>query len=152
MINVFVDMDGVIADFMKDADKYGMHPEKFKMQPGAFLNLEWMPTAQHGLTQLLAYHNEFNVWIATKPPAKNPYACAEKILWVRHNVPVLERKVILTQDKSLLGGPKDILIDDRPYKANAIGFKGTVMHYGGDACKDWTHVLRALREKYIEED
>ena len=60
---IYIDMDGVLADFEKAADLHGLDPKEFKMLPGAYRHLEWMPGAENALEYLIA--NGANVWIAT---------------------------------------------------------------------------------------
>lgn len=42
---IYIDMDGVLADFEKAAELHGLDPKEFKMLAGAYRHLEWMPGA-----------------------------------------------------------------------------------------------------------
>ena len=132
--NVFIDSDGPIADFDHDLKKSGLTADKFKHLPGTYL---WLPItggAEQGLAQLKALddRNLIKVWIATKTPSNSPYAYTEKVLWYRRNFPWLEDRIILTHDKSVLGTKDDLLLDDRPHKANASLFPGTFVLFRPD--------------------
>ena len=148
--NVFVDSDGPVADFDYDLRKSGMHTDDFKHVPGTYL---WLPVtkgaveALHSL-KILDDSNQLRVWIATKTPSHNPYAYTEKVLCYRRNFPWLEDRVILTHDKSLLGSEGDLLIDDRPHKANADKFRGTFVYFDPQTPHNsWHHALNQIVER-----
>lgn len=128
-INVFLDSDGPIADFDKALQASGANTEDFKFWPGVYLWLSLTPGAVDAIARLkeLDDANALRVWVATKTPSHSPYAYTEKVLFYRRHFPWLEDRVVLTHDKSLLGGPHDLLLDDRPHKANARHFKGTLV-------------------------
>ena len=52
----------------------------------------------------------FDVHILTKPVAESPICYTEKVNWIAKHIPVLLKKITMTQDKTMLKG--DILIDD----------------------------------------
>ena len=129
--NVFIDSDGPVADFEKALLLDGRPPETFKHSPGAYLWLDITPGASWGINALkvLDDEDELRVWILTKTPSSCPYAYTEKVLWYRRHFPWLEDRVILTHDKSIMGGPEDFLFDDRPHKANVEHFKGEFVYF-----------------------
>ena len=132
--NIFIDSDGPVADFDYDLKKSGMHTDDFKHVPGTYLWLSITEGASDAL-RLLKVSDDLNllrVWILTKTPSKSPYAYTEKVLWYRKNFPWLEDRVILTHDKSLLGIDNDLLLDDRPHKANADKFRGDFIYFDID--------------------
>jgi hypothetical protein len=57
---------------------------------------------------------------------------------------MLKKKLIMTQDKSLLGDSHDILIDDRPEKANCAEFPGRLIHFGN------THSFVTEKDDFTE--
>lgn len=129
--NVFIDSDGVVADFNHDLERSGLTADVFKHQPGAYL---WLPTVPGAIVAIgtlkeLDDRDLLRTWILTKTPSGSPYAYTEKILWYRRNFPWLEDRVILTHDKSLMGTSTDFLLDDRPHKANANKFRGTFVYF-----------------------
>jgi 5'(3')-deoxyribonucleotidase len=147
-LNIFVDSDGVNADFEKMKHKLGMNSETFKYEPGAYTYLEPMPGAEAAMAWLKGFDDAglLRVWIATKTPAGAPYTYSEKVLWYRWKFPWLEDRVILIHDKSLLGDEHSVLIDDRPHKGNIAHFKGEFIHFGSAKYPGWLEVRARLEE------
>lgn len=141
---IYIDMDGVVADFEKAAGLHGMDPKEFKMLPGAYRHLEWMPGAEDALQYLL--DNGANVWIATKIPHENPFSATEKLQWWQDRRPEMLKRVIITPDKGTLGNEHDMLVDDRPHKAHCEHFLGTFIHFGSDKFPGWDNVLAFLEQ------
>ncbi len=137
---IYLDMDGVIADFAGQAQARGLHPKQAKMVQGFYRDLPFMPQAQAGVRALCAMP-EFLVFLATKIPDRNPLSASEKLQWVHEHLPELEERVIITPDKSCIGRPGDYLVDDRPHKADAGHFPGTFICFGEDV-KDWQELVR----------
>ena len=130
---VYLDMDGVIADFDRAAREHEMEPKHFKRVAGAYLDLEPMPGAVEAVAHLESAG--FLVFALTKVPRSNPYAATEKLLWARRHFPSLEDRIIITPDKGAVGTARDFLVDDHPDWANAHNFPGTVVHFTGDWAK-----------------
>lgn len=130
-LNLFIDSDGPVADFDHSLKADGRHTDIFKHHAGVYLYLPVTKGAEAALCDLkeLDDAEKLRVWILTKTPSKSPYAYTEKILWYRQHFPWLEDRVILTHDKSLLGSENDMLLDDRPHKANADKFRGTFVYF-----------------------
>lgn len=142
---IYVDMDGVVADFDKGAKETGKHPKEFKLIKGVYRNLHPIAGAIEALTKLR--DKGYDIEIATKLPHENPYAATEKLLWIGDHMPWLIGHVTITSDKGQLGDKEDALIDDRMHKANAENFAGCLIHFGTETFPDWESVL-----KYILED
>ncbi|MHB1826776.1 MAG: 5' nucleotidase, NT5C type [Steroidobacteraceae bacterium] len=142
MNRVFIDMDGVLADFEQLKRALGVDSDTLKGMCGAYLRLEPMPGAIAAVRSLVGMG--FECWIATKPPTGIAQAYADKAAWVLRHLPELKRRIILTHDKGLLGDERDFLIDDRPHKANCERFRGTLIRFGGDIA--WPEVISAMRE------
>lgn len=150
-INLFLDADGVIVDFEEGARRAGLKPEFFKLQPGAYLYLPVMPDATDVLNLFKEFEDEFplKVWIATKPPTHAPYAYSEKVMWFANHFPWLAERIIVTHDKSLLGCADDILVDDRPHKANALDFRGSLVVFDPQNTREsWVAVVSELKKKF----
>lgn len=143
MNRVFIDMDGVLADFSSMKKRFGMESDQFKKMAGAYLMLEPMPGALEAVKSLL--EDGYDVFVATKPPTGIAQAYAEKAMWVLNYLPELSRKIIITHDKGLLGDEGDFLVDDRPNKANCDQFKGTFIPFiNGET---WIGVLDKIKAK-----
>lgn len=139
-MRIFVDMDGVIVDFDAYKNRIGATGDQVKQLPGAYLQMEPMPGALDAVRSLIGMGHE--VWLATKPPTAIPYAYADKVAWALKYLPELKRRIILTHDKSLLRG--DVLIDDRPHKANADKFAGHLLVFNEGM--GWPEILNFFRK------
>ena len=131
---IYLDMDGVVADFERMMHEKSLDAHRLKLIPGTYINLEPMPGAINGINQLL--DQGFNIFILTKIPSKNPYAAAEKLMWVRKHLPRLEDHVIVTPDKGCVGRRIDFLVDDHPEWANAHNFPGSIIQFGVDEAEE----------------
>ncbi|MDI9689808.1 hypothetical protein QM326_34780 [Burkholderia cenocepacia] len=137
-VRVYVDMDGVIADFEGAARAHAMEPSHFKRVAGAFLDLDPIPGAAEAVAALDAAG--YLVFALTKIPRSNPHAATEKLLWVRRHFPSLDDRIIITPDKGAVGKARDFLVDDHPEWANASNFPGTVIVFTGD----WKQAMRQI--------
>lgn len=141
MNRVFIDMDGVLADFDRLKRELGVEGDDLKKIPGAFLRMEPIPGAIAAVRSLIGMG--FECWVATKPPTGIPHAYADKADWILRHLPELKRRIIMTHDKGLLGDENDYLIDDRPHKANCRRFPGALIHFGNGV--NWDGVLGTMR-------
>lgn len=131
MHRVFIDMDGPIVDFDGYMKKHNLTPDEAKYTPGAYLAMEPTKGALKAVRAIIA--QGWEVWIATKPPTGGVHAYSEKAQWIIERLPELKRRIIITHDKGLLGDANDILIDDRPWKANCGYFEGDLYVYASPA-------------------
>ena len=144
---IYVDMDGVIADFDRAMTELDMEPKDFKMKRGVYQTLPVAPGAKEGIQALLDMG--FELHIATKIPDANPYAATEKLLWLREHFPELSVNVTITPNKGQLGNADDYLIDDRIHKAKVADFQGEVIHFGPEGkYENWKHVVDYIRQRH----
>ena len=143
---IFIDMDGVIADFDKAAKEQGngKRPDLYVN----YRNLEIIPGAEVAVMKL---YQDFDVFIASTPPWTRPEVWGHKKEWLEEKFPYLKRKLILTHRKDLLIG--DILIDDSRFRGQP-DFKGEWFWFNKDweeknwkACLDWIYTLKENNEK-----
>ena len=138
---IFIDMDGVIANFAKAAEEGG-----WKHRPDVYVNyreLEVMPGAAEALRKL---NQDFDIFIASTPPWARPDMWAAKREWIEEHFPYLKRKLILTHRKDLLIG--DILIDDSRWRGQP-DFKGNWLWFGtSQRCLDWPSTLELIYKRY----
>jgi len=144
MKTLFIDMDGVIVDFMQSVKN---HPEfeKYKNEidalPDVFLNALPMEHAIDSVGKLLDC-GKYEVYIASTAPWGNIDSLSHKRIWIeKYFGDRLKKRLILTHRKDFLIG--DYLIDDRT-KNGAGEFKGELIHFGADKFPDWDSVLQYL--------
>ena len=141
---LFIDMDGVIVDFMQSVKN---HPEfeKYKNEidalPDVFLNALPMEHAIDSVGKLLDC-GKYEVYIASTAPWGNIDSLSHKRIWIeKYFGEKLKKRLILTHRKDFLIG--DYLIDDR-LKNGAGEFKGELLHFGTAKYPDWDSVLEYL--------
>lgn len=140
----YVGLDGAVADFARGARACKMNPDDYTTMPGAYRHLHVVPGVEQGLAALEA--SGWAVWIVTTPPANNPHAASEKLLWLHERWPGLRHRVVITFDKGRLGKPGDLLIDGS-YQTNANAFRGRFVGFGpGLEVEDWATLVQRLPE------
>lgn len=140
---VYVDMDGVLADFIAACTACGKSPSEAKHQAGLYRQLPIIAGAREGVLALIK--QGWLVFVLSKIPDSNPHAASEKILWLREFFPEFSERIILSPDKGAVGSARDFLIDDFPEWANAHNFPGTVLHFGErGAHPDWASIVAHL--------
>ena len=144
MKTLFIDMDGVIVDFMQSVKN---HPEfeKYKNEidalPDVFLNSLPIEHAIDSVGKLLDC-GKYEVYIASTAPWGNIDSLSHKRIWIeKYFGERLKKRLILTHRKDFLMG--DYLIDDR-LKNGAGEFKGELLHFGTAKYPDWKSVLEYL--------
>ena len=138
---IFIDMDGVIANFAKAAKEGGWEHRPDKHVD--YGNLEVMPGAKDALIRL---NHDFDIFIASTPPWDRPDMWSAKREWIAEHFPYLKRKLILTHRKDLLIG--DILIDDSRWRGQP-DFKGAWLWFGtAQKCLDWPSTLELIYKRY----
>ena len=138
---IFIDMDGVIANFAKAAKEGGWEhrPDKYV----DYRNLEVMPGAKEALMRL---NHDFDIFIASTPPWDRPDMWGAKREWIAEHFPWLKRKLILTHRKDLLIG--DILIDDSRWRGQP-DFQGDWLWFGtAQRVLDWPSTLELIYKRY----
>lgn len=117
---VYFDMDGVLADFEKEALDRNIPFHELKVMIDAYRHLPIMEGAKEAVKRFI--DAGYEIFILTKIPTSNPYAASEKIFWVQDHFPEFADRIIISPDKGALGHEGHILIDDHPEWANAHSF------------------------------
>ena len=137
---IFIDMDGVIADFEKASNEFQRihgktnRPDKWV----DYRNLDVIEGAIEAVAKLNADHE---VFIASTPPWTRPEVWGHKREWIEEHFPYLKRKLILTHRKDLLIG--DILIDDSRFRGQPdfqgewFWFNKNWNNRNWEACLEW---------------
>jgi 5'(3')-deoxyribonucleotidase len=141
---IYVDLDGVVADFEKgkkehplgNVTPYKGRPDKL---PGVYENLDPIDSSIESVNKLLI-HPDFDVYFLSTAPWDNPDAWTHKRLWIAKHFDekLIRKRLILCHHKQLLTG--DYLIDDRPFNG-ASEFKGKWIYFGSDEFPDWKSIL-----------
>lgn len=142
---LFIDMDGVLADFVGALPiKERRYNPPVMFEPGFFLNLRPMKGAISAIRELIL-SDKYDLHILTQPGANCPISYAEKAQWICMWLPELKNKITMTQNKGLCVG--EYLIDDslkwkEPFEKNG----GTFIHFDPDRGSDvvWSEVLNKL--------
>lgn len=124
---VYFDMDGVLADFVKESVQRNIPLKELKLKVDAYRYLPVMEGAKEAVQR--AIDAGYDVFVLTKIPRENFYAATEKLFWIDEHFPILNDKVIISPDKGAVGTERDILIDDHPEWANANNFRGTIIKF-----------------------
>ena len=143
---LYIDLDGVIADFIsamnahpiRNESPYNKDPDTI---PGLFRNLKPIKDAVVSVNKLLS-SEKYEVYFLSTAPWNNPSAWTDKRLWLEEQFgEKINRKLILTHRKDLVKG--DILIDDRPNNG-AKDFEGELIKFGSTEYPNWNAVLDYL--------
>ena len=141
---LFVDMDGVIVDFIQSAKNspyYEKYIDELDKIPDVFLNAPPMKYAIDSISKIID-SGKYDIYIASTAPWDNIASLSHKRIWIeKYFGDKLRKRLILTHRKDLLIG--DYLIDDRT--ANGAGdFQGELIQFGSDKFPDWDTGLKYL--------
>lgn len=155
---LYLDMDGVVADFekgivdlapeLKDFKNYHDQEELSQRiddtcyaNPDIYHDLPPMPGAVEAVEELAKI---YDIFFLSTAMWSLPESFTGKRIWIEKHFGDLGRKrLILTHRKDLLKG--DFLVDDRTH--NGAGeFSGEHIHFGTDRFPDWEVTRKYLKE------
>lgn len=143
---VYIDMDGVVANF----------PKKWEAMYGTKLDLYHIPPTPHGFYRDLelidgAYDavkllsNHYDVYFLSTAEWDNISSWSDKRIWIEEKFGELGyKRLILSHNKSLHIGK--YLIDDRAIDSN-LGFTGEFIHFGNTPFENWSKVVNYIFQK-----
>lgn len=147
---LYLDMDGVLADFDKFVQpRLNGNPrhdhrviDKIMAEnPHMFECLALMPNAREAVLVLREF---YDIYFLSTPVSFVHQSYAGKRLWIQiHFGEWADKRLILTHRKDLCIG--DVLVDDR-LKNGAEAFKGHHVHFGTEKFPNWGVVLPYLVE------
>lgn len=141
MIMLYLDMDGVLANFDKKYNSLNSKKEnkiRFRdavMTHRIFENLEFMPDTQkllNHVSNLRGVHVEILTSLGTFDNDRGEQAKIQKLQWLaKKNIPYKANFVRIKPEKAKYATPESILIDDSPgciFPFIAAGGHG-ILHY-----------------------
>ena len=149
---IFIDMDGVIADFEKASNEFQRIHGKTN-RPDKWVDYRNLDVIEGAIEAVAKLNTDYDVFIASTPPWSRPEVWGHKREWIEEHFPYLARKIILTHRKDLLIG--DILIDDSRWRGQP-DFQGEWYWFNKNwnnrnwkACLEWiyNHELTLKNEK-----
>jgi len=153
---LYLDMDGVVADFEKTAgiwgEKLGLTAKEFAdkklyRQPNFYAELELMPGAKEAIEEL---DKHFQIRFLSAPSWSNPHSFIEKRIWVEKNFGEWGYKrmdLTFRKDRSI----GHYLVDDRT-KYGASNFIGEHIMFGTEPFNGWEEVTKYLIAKIKKEE
>ena len=144
---IFIDMDGVIANFEKAAEQEALLKEVPKLsRPDLFVNYRNLGVIDGAIEAVAKLNADHEVFIASTPPWTRPEVWGHKREWIGEHFPYLKRRIILTHRKDLLIG--DILIDDSRYRGQP-DFQGEWYWFNKNwNNRNWNACLEWIYKKY----
>jgi len=139
---IFIDMDGVIANFEKASNEFQRIHGKTN-RPDKWVDYRNLDVIDGAIEAVAKLNADYEVFIASTPPWTRPEVWGHKREWIGEHFPDLKRKIILTHRKDLLIG--DILIDDSRYRGQPdfqgewFWFNKNWNNRNWEACIEWIY-------------
>lgn len=147
---VWIDMDGVVADFVPKAKeaaaKMGISFEDFAKQKkyrdisGFYLDLPLIDGAKEAIEEL-QNSDKYDLYFLSAPSWGNVSCFSDKRIWIEQHFPSFRKKMSLSFQKGHHLG--HYLIDDRT-KYGAGNFIGEHIQFGNEIYPNWDSVLKKM--------
>lgn len=147
---IFVDMDGVVADFVtkatEEAEKMGLTFQEFadrseyRYIEGFYRDLPLIPGAKEAI-QKLEESGKYDLCFVSAPSWGNISCFSDKRIWAEKHFPSFYKKMDLSFHKGHYMG--HYLIDDR-VKYGAGEFMGEHIMFGDENYPNWDAVLEKM--------
>jgi 5'(3')-deoxyribonucleotidase len=147
---VWIDMDGVVADFESKATEYAdmmdltfqefADQKHYRNIVGFYRTLPILPGAKEAI-QKLEDSGKYDLYFLSAPSWGNVSCFSDKRVWVGKHFPTFHKKMALSFQKGHHLG--HYLIDDR-IKYGAGEFMGEHIQFGNAEYPDWDAVLKRL--------
>jgi len=143
---LYIDMDGVLADFHLQINKVRNDPrfslpetKHYHHIPGFYLD---MVPVSGAIEAFKVLSETYNVYILSAPSWTNISSWTDKRIWIEQYLGEdAFQKLILCHNKALFTGRA--LIDDRTVNGQA-DFNGEFIHFGTDPFLNWSDVLEHI--------
>ena len=155
---VFLDLDGVIADFDgRTLEMLGHEPDREEVRqcmrtPHFFRDLKPLPGALEAVAELEALIPG-QLRILSAVPSSDPdledVARTEKIAWVQQYLPKLAHNALIVKSKANITTNKEsYLLDDHGDWNGASDFGGTLVDFRGPS--DWQKLIAIVKKKVAD--
>ena len=141
-MRILIDLDGVLADFVGEADRREINYDTAELLKGFYRELPLIQDSKWAVNELEKLGHE--LFICTTAPWANPDAWKEKREWVEeHFTQSFHKRIIMTHHKNLVRA--DILIDDRE-GPSTLNFQGEWIWFNRNGM-DWKKVVEYIKTK-----
>ena len=147
MLKILLDMDNTLFDFDRGVYDRGGNLDRYRppemSEPGFFANLKPFKGAIKFVEQLSKL--DVDLYICSVPVADQWWTYGDKVKSINTWFPQLSKKIILTQDKSMVKA--DILIDDsiEKFEDGSQEWVGIKFNYKNDPAKEYAKVLETVK-------
>lgn len=162
--SIYIDMDGVVADFEKFASNYlgrkigwgelditSEEWQKLSEVDHLYYNLDLIPESTTVVALCKSFSTRFNVSFLTAIPREQsmPTAKDDKTNWLNKYFPgMMINFGPYSRDKQNWCMPGDILIDDKPENVEQwVAKKGVAVHHTGSFNRTIQNILAAIDDK-----
>lgn len=153
MIKIYLDMDGVLVDFLGHVEKCQFFRKNGKIDwdkviekgPQFWNEMNWIPGAEAAFNELFSLYESGTIQLYILSAVNFPTGVEGKKLWIKNHTKLsLEKAYIVShsEDKAKYADLDSILVDDR--EKCLIPFSeagGKVIHF-----KNWDDCLKEIRQ------